>query len=513
MAVAPTYQAPAGNTNPSPQGNYTSTPTLTNPTQDAANGINNGTSGVPAISSTPAVISSKDSSAQFSSNQTALQQSQTPVTPPVTGGTTTTTTAANGLNTDTTSTAVEKGAAAGAGDGSTPIVSSGDPIYDSLQKWESDQETKNEQNAADQKAQVQSMLQMNLANTNAGFAAQLQGISASYSSLIATQTQINNQNIARVKAYGLASGNAMSTPIEFTYAVAGEEQTALSALQKLDDARDAAIASATAAEQDADSKLLSDSMASVQQIEKDMQDQASALQTQLDDRYATLNKIKADQQAQLQKTQQSLIASALTTYGSSWASETDPTKQDATIKQIVNQSGGQLDYGTVYGALSSNAAALTKAKQDAATSAADIGLKGAQTAEAYANAQKTSSANNTTAVFSAVDNALGVGADGTPMKVGYGADGKPLPGADPSTSGYGTPYTDASTGYMTKAGFQMLSQSAAENGTDRAAFLKEYGGYLDPNAYGSYGLTTAEQDQLTDTSKATNIVIPTQISS
>lgn len=475
---------------------------------------------VAPIASTPPVISSKDMASSFASSSAALSTKTTAspktqvtlgngqtvsvdsqgnffdangasIDPSTIGKDTAPTPSTTG--TDTTSTAVEKGAAAGEGDGTLPNSSTGDPIYDSLQKWEQDQETKNEADAADKKAQVATMLQTNLANTNATYAATVAGIQSTYGQLIDTQTRINGMNVGRVKAYGLASGNAMSTPIEFTYAVSNEEQTAMNAIGDLDAKRDAALATAKSAMDDADAKLLSDSMASVDTIEKDMQTQAAALQSQVDARYQTLQKIEDEQKTQLAATQQNLIAAAITQYGTSYANETDPAKKDALIKQIVNASGAQLDYGSVFAALSANATTVAAAKSKAASDAADLALKGAQTAEATANAAKTQQGNVQSQAFNSIDDRL--------------QKGVIIDGRSTAQGGDGGTYLDTN-GYMTKDGFDTLVQAAHQKGISRSTFLKEYGGYLDPGGYSNYGLTKAEQDTLTDVNKTTPIVIP-----
>lgn len=449
-------------------------------------------SAVPSIGNTPAVVSSKDMSGSFADNSASLATKtyQTPngaivdangkVIKPAPGA------AANGQTTDTTGTAVEKGAAGGAGSGAIAEVASGDPIYDSLQKWEQGQETKNEADAATKKQQVTDMLNTNLAANDANYAAQIQSIKNTYGSLIDTQTRINNLNVSRVKAYGLASGNAMGTPLEFTNAVTNEETAANAAIQKLDDSRDSLIAQAQTAQQSGDAKLLADSMDAIDKVESDMKATAAQLQTQVDQRFTSLQGIEKDQKAQLLQTQQNLMAAALSTYGQQYANETDNTKRDALIKNIIGQSGGLLDYGTVLTSLSANAASITKAKTDAATSAADLALKAAQTTEAKASAAKTfkdASTATTSQVFSAIDNLMGT--------------------KDKS----GMPYTDAN-GKFTKGGFDALVKAAGENGVNRADFLKQYGGYLDPGGYANYGLTKAEADSLSNVNKVTPIVIP-----
>ncbi len=315
------------------------------------------------------------------------------------------------------------------------------------------------------------MLKTNLANTNTAYAAQIAGINDTYSGLIDTQKIINNLNLSRVKAYGLSSGNAMSTPIEFTYAVSNTEQAGISEVKKLDNTRNSLIAQAESAREDADAKLMQASMDS-----------------EVEARAASLEKIKTDQQTQLKATQTNLLAAAVTTFGKQFTDEQDPTKRDALIKQIVNGSGGMLDYGSVYGSLSSNAAATTKATQDAETHSADMKLKAAQTANEWANASKTKSANTQASVFSAIDDRLQPGVQ--------------MPGRKD-----GGTYLDEN-GFITKDGFNLLVQGSHQNGITRSTFLKEYGGYLDPGGYGNYGLTKAEQDMLSDVNKTTPIIIP-----
>lgn len=468
---------------------------------------------VPSIASTPPVISSKDNAGEFASNTNALASKVPTTTPTSTQQTFTTpngavvdaqgniiTPAPGSDTTGATSTAktpIDSSANGGAGTTGLPTVTTGDPVYDSLQTWEQQQEQQNESDAAAQKAQIAQMLTTNLAANDATYAAQIAGITNTYAGLITTQTRINNLNNARVKAYGLASGNAMSTPIEFTYAVSNEEQTGLTAIQTLDDQRDSLIATAQAAQQSGDAKLLSDSMASVEQVETDMRNQTAALATLVTDRFTVLQKIEADQQTQLQQTQQNLLAAAVVKYGDQFNSATDSTTKDSIVKQIIQASGGVLDYGTVLGGLQTNATNAATTAETAAKDASTIALQGAQTTEAYAsaandaaNASKTSAAQQQDEVNSALDNYI----------------------ASPAAKTGGVPVLDQN-GYFTKAGFTSAAAMAGENGMTRANFLQQYGSYLDPGGYSNYGLTKQEQDVLNDVNKTTPIYIPTSSTS
>lgn len=450
-----------------------------------------------STNTSPVVVSSQDSAGQFQTNSTALTNKttqQTFTTPSgavvdATGNVITPAPAATNAD-GTPKTAVEQGAAAGAGSGAEPDVTTGNPILDSLQAWEQTQDAAAAQTASDQKAQVASMLQTNLANNDSAAAAQIQSITDTYSNLIDTQTRINNLNINRTKAYGLASGNALATPLEYTNAVSAKESDAMAQIQTLDNSRDDAIAQAKAAQASGDAKLLQDSMDQVDTIESNMQSTLASLASEVTNRATLLNQVETQQKADQAAQSQKLLAAATAQYGTQFASLTDPTQQDAMIKNIVAQSNGMLDYGSVYGSLQAAAATASAAKTQSAKDASSLALQAAQTNEANASAAKTyadaskSAATTPSDVFGAIDKLLG------------------------TKDSSGMPYIEASTGYFTKGGYQTLLNAAAENGVDKAAFLAQYGSYLDPNAYANYGLTKADQDTLTNTNKVTPIVIP-----
>jgi hypothetical protein len=454
--------------------------------------------------STPSVISSKDLASSFASNSSSL-----------TGKTPQTFTTPSGAVVDAQGnlisapgagdqgkTPVEKGAAAGAGSEDKPSVSTGDPLYDALQSWEKEQGVKNAAAEEEKKAQVKANLTTNLANTDAAYAAQIQSIQNTYAGLIETQTRLNNLNIARTKAYGLASGNAMSTPLEFTNAVSLKEQDAMNAIQKLDDSRDNLIATARAAQASADAKLLQDSMASIDKIESDMAATAASIAKEVTDRYAVLQTIETQQKADLKTKADAFLAAQTLQYVDAFGNSKDNTAKDTIVKNIVTASGGLLDYGTVLAKLTGAVQAKTDATTKATQDKADLAYKLAQTGASMANSDQSKA--STAKTWQEVANMQkGLNADGTPngdktlsSVSKYLQPGQKFPD--------GTPVL-APDGKLTSDAFDRLSTAP---GMDRTKFLTQYGSLLQPgsdNKYSQYNLTGAEVKKLTG---ATPIYIP-----
>lgn len=443
------------------------------------------------IASTPPVISSNDVSGQFNSNTNALAGK---VPPPVVPGTGT---GAGGTGSPTPTPdaplpAVPVDAAAQAkldaakAAGTVPSTTTGNPILDSLQLDADAKEAQNESDAAAQKQQVQTMLQTNLANTDAAFAAQISSIQSTYTGLIDTQTRINNLDVSRTKAYGLGTGNAISAPLEFTNAVSNKETDAAAAIAKLDNARDSAIAQAQAAEASGDATLMQDSMDQIDKIESDMKTTATQIQDEVTSRASLLTQVET-QQKQAQQTQAAqLLAAATLQYSSDFiGANGDATKQDTIVKNIVAGSGGLITYSQALGSLSTAATTAATNKTQAAKDASTLALQAAQTTSAqstaaknFADAQKTQNTPTPSQTYDKINQLLAPGV----------------------TDKNGVPYLDAN-GKLTKQGFQTVVNAAATENMTRADFLKQYGSYLDPNGYSNYGMTQAEIDGLNDTSK------------
>lgn len=457
-----------------------------------------------AIPTTPIVVSSKDSATGFTNNTSSLN-TKTATNNVLTAkdasgntlyytvdpsgkvvyqnapGGTASTVAGGGAKPNPTD--LEKGAAAGAGTGAEPNITTGNPILDSLQSWEQTKDAQAQADALTQKQQIQTMLSTNLAANDATFAAQIAGIQNTYSGLIDTQTRINSLNVDRTKAYGLATGGALSTPLEYTDAVSEKEQAAADAIAKLDNQRDTLIGQAKAAQVSGDAKLLQDSMDSIDKVETDMKNTLAQIASEVTNRATLLNTVETQQKADQAAQSAKLLAAAAAQFGTQYAGLTDPKQQDQMIKNIVAQSGGMLDYGTVY-------AGLEKAKADAAAT------KTQAEKDAASIAKDKASANSSNA-SAAVDWAKAANGGNTPTasQSFFTKTDKLLTMTDAS----GNAYTDKN-GYITPSGFKQLVQAAGEGGVTKTQLLQQYGGQLfpgDKNDYAGYGLTGADVKTLT----------------
>jgi hypothetical protein len=440
----------------------------------------NSASNVPSVTSTPSAISSDDAATGFANNASTLA---TKTAPPVTPATDPT-----GANATQIAQTSQQQLDTAKASGETPSVTTGDPVLDNLQ-LEADKTLASDQaDATAQKAQVQQNLQTNLATNDASFGAQINNITNTYSALIDTQTRVNTLANQRATAYGLATGNALAAPVEFTNAVTDTEQAGISAISKLDSDRDAQIETAKAAESAGDAKSLEDAMNEVNTIEGNMKTEASNLQDQVATRYATLQKVETDQQTELAKLSTQQLATATSQYGSQYTTTTDSATKNAIIQKIVAGSGGTLSYGDVYTSLETNATAQYKQQQTAQTDSltiqkdqADIKQTQSATAKNWATATKTSTtaAKGTVAKGGGTDGAFKYSADdvsslasllntggtlanGTQLN-GRGSDGYVDPGA------YNAAYTSWIQSGGTPKGFLKVAPITNVNPTSYSA--------------------------------------------
>jgi hypothetical protein len=434
----------------------------------------------PTLSSTPAVISSKDMSASFANNSNQLN---TKIAPPQAQQTMS---EKNAANTD-----AKNNVAGGDKNSATPTAGkTGNPIWDSLNAWE-DQQTKQAQEAAaDQKKAQMALLNTSLAAVDSTYSATLGNIENTYNASYAVQSRINKINIARTKAYGLATGGALSTPLEFTNAVSEKETAAAAEIQKLDSARQQAIAEAMAARDAGDAKLMQAHLDAISGIEQDMRTNLANIAKAATDRFTLLNSIAKQQQDDLKVQATKMLAEVVAKQSSSFGDAKTPDEKDKIVNDIVAQSGGVLDYGTVYQGLNQAVADSTKASQDAAYNTARI-----NSANASANASNASAAVNWAKA------ARGGSEPTESQRAGDVFSGiNQLLSGDAKDSN-GTPYTyTASDGnqYITAQGFKTLVAAAKEDGITKSKFLDEYGGQLDPGSgdYEGYGLTQADKNKL-----------------
>lgn len=507
--------------------------------------------GVPQVQSTPTVISSEDNNTEFANNSSKLAGiTGSPVptggaqgTPLPQNTSVTTVTLANGSQaqynqgtgamtdmngnpltwqngswqpapgTSTTggggtgtSTGTEVEGAAGSG-------STGDPLYDS---WNASLQAGQQQIAQQAQStisQFNSLYQSQLMQDNETYTNAVSQAQSTFAQAIAVQTQINNQSLARVQAYGLGSGSALTMPLEFSNAITVNMQNGAAAIQSLNDKLAQAIADAQAAKDSADNSALTANLNSIDKIQTDMNTQMANVEKEAQDQLTNLRAIQTQQQAQLQKDQTAYIAAAWGDYGDKYASATDNATKDALIKQVINTPGSGLtmaDYNTVFTQFESNAATQVK---NAQTAALDTSTINKNTASIAASAASVNSSNATAAKTweeVASGGSLPTSTEKISQNVAQGV--QQLKGLKDST---GAPYID-NNGYFTAKGFQEAVSAAGEEGMSRTDFLTNYGYMLYPGSdssgkgltgqnatYENYGLTNAEVNKLKDASAGT----------
>jgi len=322
---------------------------------------------VKTFGSTPPVISSLDNKAEFLNNSdkiTKIDNAFSGITAEnkvnVTGykdnpdGTTT-----NYLSDGTTSTVKYTKNADGTLT-ANEVQSSGDPVYDNLQK---DIQVKNSQLELEQKEKrdnYENLYYTTLASLDASTNATINNIMASYDRRIKEQNRINQLNVDRTKAYGLANGGQY-TPIEFGSAVSKVEQDASDRILSLENERNSLIAQAKTARDNGASQLLRQKLQDLDKVDADIRTQLQNVQAESDKKYQMLRDIRTAEEKKAEERRTKAIAkiSSLAPMYSAEYEKMTPEQKDQFIKQIVNQTG--LDYSTTYGALE---AGMLKTKKD-----------------------------------------------------------------------------------------------------------------------------------------------------
>ncbi len=448
----------------------------------------NYTGAVPTIGQTPVVISSKDKAAGFSSNSSELDGKMPPPTPTGTGAADPNVDPKTGRPlTDLEKQQQEKVKGKKA--------SSGNPIFDALEEEREKKESDAEEAAEEQREAQMQLLNTSLAAIDSTYRATMSNIENTYSASMKIQKRINALNIGRTKAYGLASGNAMTAPLEFTNAVSLRESQAAAEIAKLDNLRLQSIAAAQAARDSGNAQALQSNMAQIRQIEADMRKHIADIATEATNRFNMLTKINEEQLAKQKEQAAALLAQSVLENFEDFANEKDPKKQDAMIREMVSKSGGLLQYGDVLTSLQGKAAAATKEKRDA--EAHDSKMATDKMERAYKGAQINNENADTSKKWLEYSNMKkGLNADGT-MPEG-GKDGAHATINKLMTPGMKINGVEVLSGnYLTPAAFKEITRAAAEDKITRKEFLEQYGAYLNPQDYDSYGLTGAEKKNIT----------------
>ncbi len=335
---------------------------------------------VQTIGSTPPVVSSKDNAQQYrdDSNKldgitSAFEQGQKDTTKDSTAGKTTETYTPFATGAEKTV------------DGKTVVETTGDPILDKLNKWETEQDARFQQTAAANKANYESLYQTSLAAVDATAQATINNINSTYDKRIAEQNRINKLNIDRVKAYGLSSGGQY-TPISFGDAISNREQEAADKISELDSQRNSLIAQAKAARDAGASQLLRDKLEDLDKIDEQLRKNLSNVEAEADKQYKLLRDLRQEEEkkhtAALDKMRTNLAAIA-PQYADEYGSLSDEEK-DKFIEKVSKQTG--LDYATIYGVLESSVADKEKAALEKKKTEADIEATKALTTQRNASA-------------------------------------------------------------------------------------------------------------------------------
>lgn len=432
----------------------------------------------PTIGTTPPVISSKDVAGGFNSNSNTLDTKTTPPPTPTVADT----------KVDPNATTIEKNTDAQNKKDGVP-ASSGNPIFDSVEAQRKTDAADTEKAEADKVAAQSALLKTSLAAIDSTYASTLANIDSTYQANLATTKRINALNIDRTKAYGLATGNALSTPIEFTNAVSQRETEAAANISALDTQRNAAIAAAKAARDSGDAAALQSNIDKINQIETDMRSQLNDIATQATNRFNLLTKVADDQLNKQQDAAKSLLAAAALQNLDAYGNAKDDKAKDNIVKNIVASSGGQLKYSDVLGALQTGVSDAAKAKTQTAKDEADIAQS-----KASANASNASAAVN----WAKSKNGGKDLTDADKKNASYATINDLLSYTEAKPAANGEFYTDKN-GFVPPQRFHDLIDNAKEDGITRSDFLTEYGDKLYPGTdkdYAGYGLTQAEINKI-----------------
>jgi hypothetical protein len=455
---------------------------------------------VQPFGSTPDVLSSDDLQGQFKADSAMLDQKST--MPPASvqvvrdmdnGDGTRSVTYSDG-GTATVSTSQNK-------DGSENYKEtgggSGGALWDEMEKSRAAGEAKIKQDTQRQMNEVKSLLPTTLKALDQQYAASVSNIESTYTKLIDEQSRINKQNVARVKAYGLGT-SAMYNPVEFSDAVSNRERTAANEINKLENERNALIASAKSARDQGKAKALKESMESLFKVEETMRQRTKELADEVQKRYELAVQMRKDLEAKHQESVKKMLTGAKVKYLQKFRDAKSEEEKDKVIREIILNSGGTLgsdDYYSVYSELAAGASEAEdaelkqeKAKLDIENTKNTIKNRDLSTQNANANRNAQTKLAQDKEARLAQEEKKGTKGDT------FGAINQLLDMEDED----GTAYTD-DNGFITPKGFNKLIASAKEDGISRKEFLDEYGHLLyegDEGDYAYYGLTKAEINNL-----------------
>lgn len=269
-----------------------------------------------------------------------------------------------------------------------PASTSGDPVYDALQKGVKEQDAKLEAERVAKKQEYESLYQTSLSAIDATAQATINSINTSYDKRINEQNRINKLNIDRTKAYGLANGGQY-TPMDFGDAITGKELEASDKISALENERTSLISQAKSARDAGQSKLLRDKLNDLNKIDEDLRTQLKAVADESEKRYKVLRDIRLDEEKKAKERQVASlkrVSDLAPSFKEDYA-KMSPEQKDTFIKQIATQTG--LDYASIYSTVESS---LLKNATDVAT----LDQKKATIANTWKNVNKPVTTKTTT---------------------------------------------------------------------------------------------------------------------
>lgn len=340
------------------------------------------------INETSPVLSSKDGEREFSGYSDKLTEQLGSLTPEEKSTTETTKSEASPF-------------ATGAKDETTgKTETTGDPVLDKVNKWQSEQDAKFDAEALIRKNEYTSIFQTSLANIDATTAATITGINVTYDKRIAEQKRINKLNIDRVKAYGLGGGGTY-TPISYGDAVSVREIEAADKITSLESERNSLISQAKQAQEQGKIGLMREKMTDLDRVNNQLNENLSRVSQEAEKQYKLLRDYRKEEETkheELVKKAKERLALLAPKYNDEYGAMTSEEK-DAFITKLSNQTG--IDYASVYGIMESAASGAEKkalekdkAKLDLESTKELIAARKATTQKTYADILKQDANKN-----------------------------------------------------------------------------------------------------------------------
>lgn len=181
-----------------------------------------------------------------------------------------------------------------------------------------------------------------LASIDATVNATIQRIGATYDKRVAEQQRINQLNIDRAKAYGLATG-AQFTPIEFGDAISLREQEASDKISELENQRNSLIAEAKAARDKGEAGLLREKMDNLNKIEDDLRKTLNEADKAADAQYKLFRDLRKEQEAKIKADKEELIKkfAARAEYLADKYKDLKPEEKVKFVNDLVTKGWGE----------------------------------------------------------------------------------------------------------------------------------------------------------------------------